>query len=353
MSRTIHFLESMSTHVSNPEELFGVDDPKREYRRLAKERHPDRGGTEAGFKELQLWWDRAQLKMKAGTYGDMKPYAIALLRIGSREWSILRLLRSSNGFRYYEAESEYTKAILKACSSPDLRKLAENEHKILQKLNAERPSSDGYSPWPIPIAFSNIPGPNNTRLPGILYQHPVPDDLVSLRDVMAAYPSGLDMRDVAWMVNRLLDVVGFSESWGFAHTALTPDNVFISPAGHLVYIEEWQFATEHGSVAKYAPTGWKHLRAQEIREKRPVSNTTDLYAVGALASNLLHGCSNASTVRPPSTASSHAVMGLLRSCTLPVRPFYGVGQLFQEFAAALERAYGPRKFRPFTLPHPT
>ena len=51
-----------------PEDLFGTDEPRRAYRRLARLTHPDTGGETDAFARLTaLWRERASASEPAGS----------------------------------------------------------------------------------------------------------------------------------------------------------------------------------------------------------------------------------------------------------------------------------------------
>ena len=70
-----------------------------------------------------------------------------------------------------------------------------------------------------------------------------PDELYSLEEVRAAYPAGIDARDMAWMWRRLLTVLGFVHEQRLVHGCVTPDHVLIEPREHKLVLIGWCGAT--------------------------------------------------------------------------------------------------------------
>ncbi len=135
----------------------------------------------------------------------------------------------------------------------------------------------------------------------------LPDGLHSLREVRTAYRAGLDGRDWAWMARRILMTLDAAERM---HGGLTLDTVLIHPRRHGVVLTGWvtpprsehQAATDDG--AAIATLFDEMLAADESRQRR--------FACGAAQLN------------PRRTLA--------------------------EYDLLLRHLYGPRRFRPFTLP---
>src|SRR5260370_33176398 len=75
-----------------PEEIFGpVDQASKEFRRLAMVVHPDVAGkdTEEIFKKLEQWWQRAEARIKRGTYGDAKGEPILIAQTKKYRFEVL------------------------------------------------------------------------------------------------------------------------------------------------------------------------------------------------------------------------------------------------------------------------
>ena len=84
-----------------------------------------------------------------------------------------------------------------------------------------------------------------------------PDDLYSLEQVRAAYPNGLDARDMAWIWRRLLTILGFVHQQNLAHTAVTPDHILIEPREHKLILIAFSAAAPFGMLPYLAPMRWR------------------------------------------------------------------------------------------------
>lgn len=125
----------------------------------------------------------------------------------------------------------------------------------------------------------------------------VPDGMFSLRDVRAAYPDGLDGRDWAWMVRRILMALDTAGK----HGNISLDTVLIHPEQHGVMLISPRGASSTGQVSDLFPL---MLATNETRQL---------------------------------TFAKHAE-------TLAAEVF------LREYDLLLRAMYGPNRFRPFGMP---
>jgi hypothetical protein len=156
-----------------------------------------------------------------------------------------------------------------------------------------------------------------------------PDDLYSLQEVRAAYPNGIDARDMAWMWRRLLTILGYVHQQGFAHGLVTPDHVLIEPSGHKLVLISWCGAVSFGSQPSLVPFRWREW----INPKDRMSSSTDLACAGRSMLFLLN-----SSIEP--AISRH----LLRAGTVS-----DAWKLLEDFDRLIEALWGPRQFREFRM----
>ncbi|MDG9678893.1 serine/threonine protein kinase [Micromonospora sp. DH14] len=163
--------------------------------------------------------------------------------------------------------------------------------------------------------------------------------LHTLDEVRRAYPDGLDARDVAWMWRRLLVVLGLAHRAGIVHGAVLPRHVLIEPDAHGVVLVDWCFSTPVGSTVPALVPGHEDWYPPEVARKRQCGPGTDIWMATRCMTSLLN---------------RHAPRELLtfaqgcRQRFLSDRPDDAWG-LLRELDQVLDRLYGPRTFRPFTL----
>ncbi|GAB06791.1 hypothetical protein GOAMR_59_00920 [Gordonia amarae NBRC 15530] len=130
-------------------------------------------------------------------------------------------------------------------------------------------------------------------------QYQIPDGMVSLREVHEAYPDGLDGRDWAWMLRRILMTLAAA---GRPHGALSVDTVLIRPEQHGVVLTGWTAAIG-GDGPVLAGLTDTMLRSREPRQSR-----------------FMHAAQELSP-----------------------------GKQLTEYDLLLQHLYGRRRFRPFTV----
>ncbi|MFD6952468.1 molecular chaperone DnaJ [Nocardiopsis sp. TSRI0078] len=167
----------------------------------------------------------------------------------------------------------------------------------------------------------------------------------SLADVRRAHPDGVDPRDAAWMWRRLLVAVGNANRAGVVHGAVVPEHVLIHPGRHGLVLVDWCYSVTSAAAhtAPHIPAMVPHrgdLYPEEVLDRRPAVPATDVHMATRCVEYLTAG-------RLP-----RPLRAFVRGCTLPAperRPGDGI-RLLGELDEALERAFGPRRFRPFHMP---
>ncbi|MVU77868.1 hypothetical protein GPX89_11500 [Nocardia sp. ET3-3] len=160
------------------------------------------------------------------------------------------------------------------------------------------------------------------------------DGFVTMDDIRAAHPGGLDPRDYAWMHRRLLRCLAGARLAGWVHTAISPANVLVHPRQHGIVLAGWSFATRPGNPA--AATLKSLDYPPEIRDA--VSPATDVHLAHRLMLTMLGD-------RAPALMRTYATGCLQADPRL--RP--EAADLLGEFDDLLDRLYGKRRFRPFEL----
>jgi len=306
-----------------PADLFGADGPHA-YRRLARLVHPDAGGPRAAFDRLTALWRAygpVRITTRRGTYA-----------LGTTP------VRGDLANLYDAGET-----MIKIPRDPAVNDLLEREAIALRQLPQD---GDGrFLPY-VPRLVESFRHRDETtgverrvnaigRLDGF---HP-------LTEVRAAYPGGVDPRDVAWMWRRLLVALGFAHRAGVLHGAVLPEHVLIHPGEHGLVLVDWCY-----SVPGCHPDGGDRVPAMvtrragwyppEVAAREHAGPGTDVYLATRCMTYLMAD-------RAPKPLRAFA-----RGCLLTAedrRP-QDAWRLLAELDDLLERLYGPRRFRPFHLP---
>ncbi|MET8201687.1 serine/threonine protein kinase [Micromonospora taraxaci] len=304
-------------------DLFGADQPARRYRELVAALHPDhlpadpavRAEATEAFIHVTTRW-RARQVTVLGDY-----------RLGA-------LAHSGDLADLYDVGDD---RLLKLPRRPTDNDLMTREAHALRTI-AERgdPRYLPYVPRLVEEFRHRDAATGAERRINVLATAP---GLHDLDEVRRAYPDGLDARDVAWMWRRLLVALGLAHRAGVVHGAVVPRHVLIEPDGHGVVLVDWCFSAPVGSTIPALVPGHEDWYPPEVAQKRQCGPGTDIWMATRCMTWLLN---------------RHAPCELLtfaqgcRQRLLGKRPD-DAWRLLPELDQVLDRLYGPRTFRPFTL----
>ena len=161
------------------------------------------------------------------------------------------------------------------------------------------------------------------------------DDLYTLAEVRAAYPAGLDARDMAWIWRRLLTVLGFAHQSGVSHGAVLPVHVLIGPADHKLVLIDWCAAAVPGRVPLPVPPAVPAAYREWVAVDRFATPAADVRAASRCMRDLL-GPADPAVTRHLDRAGQGTSTD--------------AWQLRDEFDRLIETLWGSRQFRPLTMP---
>ena len=152
----------------------------------------------------------------------------------------------------------------------------------------------------------------------------------------------IDFRDVAWMLNRVLEGLGLAHRAGYVHGAVLPPHVAINPGNHAGRLLDWCYSARIGQPLKAYPLAWKAFYPPEVFKKTPAEPSVDIYMAAGLAKWLAR------------SDSPYPFFAFLAGCMLPSasrRPS-DAWDVHEEFNELLAGLVGPRKFRHFEWSEP-
>lgn len=318
-------------------EGLSPEDAKVLYHELAKSMHPDKGGDVAAFQDMQAEYD-----------ASLSPARIEVVS-KTRTYQVVGAAVDLGPFVTYEVEYDggHEHAILKIAKSQDDNDLMAREVRALKEI-AKGVEGTRYGPYfpDVVESFRQRDTATGTIRRVLVYKRA--PGLVSLAQVRAAYPDGLHPKDWAWMYRRLLIAVGAAHRFGgVVHGNLTPGNIFIQPEQHGVVIENWTHASVYDEDAEeYAlipaiDSRYRSMYAPEVLAKELPDEGTDIFTVGKLSEFALNW-----TITP-SAITAHTRGATLAKQTM--RP-NDAWNLLDAYDGLIERLWGPRTFRAFTMP---
>lgn len=363
MSTTTAAAVDMATR---PEEVFGeltgtLDEKlaaaRRTYRRLALEVHPDRNpspSAASAFQNLTRIWELTQIELRAGTYGQPRGVTAAYgiqIRSKTAEYTLLERVAAGDIADVY-------RAVMKATVSPDPVEVAvkivragrdndlmQAEARNLAKIQGERPRD--YDPFFPELIDSFI-----IRQPGAQRRANVFDLLEgfhTIEEILAAFPRGLDPRDMAWMFRRLLVALSLAHESEVVHGAPLPGNVLIHPEKHGLVLVGWGASVQTEGQIRSVVRRNRYWYPQEVINKRPVGPETDVSLAARTMIRLLDGHPETG-VLPLSVPAP--LRAFFRACVLPDREKRpdDAWRLKEDLDMVLRRLYGKPKFRQLYLP---
>lgn len=161
------------------------------------------------------------------------------------------------------------------------------------------------------------------------------DGFISLRDVLDAYPHGIDVRDLAWIWRRGLAAISLLHELDIVHGSLLPEHVLIHPYEHGLQLCGMVTAVPAGTTVKLK-VGATNFYAPEVLKKEEATTATDLYMWHRVMLRMLRQDT------PKQFFSFIDGVCFERPAVRPQDPKYLLG----EYDDLLFRIY-PRKFRHF------
>lgn len=239
-------------------------------------------------------------------------------------------------------------AVLKMAKSRSDNDLVQQEATVLKSLKHDRTLRHLYSGLYEGKAYNIIEAAS---------------DFYTLAEVLKTYPNGLDFQDAIWMFNRTLEGLGKSHTEGVIHGAVTPKHIMVRMGDHKGILIDWSYSVlepQHRMApASVVPPPVSALCAEyrdyyppEVFRKDPAAPPHDIYMASKVMIALLGG--NVATNEMPSSVPELLQETLLKTLTTRTRDrAHGEVLTFhREIREVMQILVGPRKFRPFTMPHP-
>ena len=335
-----------------PEDVFGdLGDDKSAtlsevFRRMALHVHPDKNANDAEraksvFQSLTEWRNRAEERIKAGVYGDRSKIKEVVLTTKKSTYTLSELIATGDISTVYRGtlRGSSDPMVFKVCRNPANNAMLDVEQSILTYLRDEAVTCKLKAMVhivPFVESFMVADGKVSKRVNVFKYS----SANVSLADVAKAYPAGIDMRDAAWMLNRIIAALVVLEQAKVVHGAIVPEHVLIAPESHNAILVGWSYAVRNGNPISAIVPSRKADYPRDVLSKRPSCTGMDLH----MAAKTILGIVNPHTV-------PRQINGLLRTCLLGAahRP-NSAYDFYQDFNAELNAAFGPKKFREFKMP---
>lgn len=285
-----------------------------------------------------------------------QPVEPMLVQTPTHAFTVLEPLAGGESARVYHCDVRTKKggatapAVFKIAATGVANEGLKNESVTLWLLTFAEGSGAHQPFFPRVVeSFAYVDEARVTRRANVLAYDPSirsPAELYSLAEVRAAYPDGLDARDVAWMLRRVLSLLAFAHGAGVGHGAVTPAHVLIEPREHKLVVVGW--ANAGGVDANVGPHSTDRVAASWLAEPTP-RREADVALAGRTFIGLLGG--DPVDVELPDSVDA-GVARFLERCVLG-RDISGSkqpGRLLSDFDRLIDSLWGKRTFRPFAMP---
>lgn len=339
---------------------------KQQFRYLAKVLHPDgqepkyRKEAEQLFAELNRLHSNAVTALKEGRYSkpfgkgfsaiddggtfdltsSLATYRLSKTAFAKGDFSVL--------YRGVRVTGSSEQVIAKVARAPATNAWLENEAKILMKFRDAKSGDplSGITRFVPNLADAFlVEGAGNKRYRVLITK--AVDNLVSVADIIAVYPKGLDPRDASWIYRRIIAQTLAASMVGVVHGAIVPDHILVGPITHNPLHIGWAHALSSGHITHIIPK-YKDYYPREVFDRRSPDHTTDLYMASKTMIHLLGGDVKRNAL--PSTVPKRVGEVILRSvASSPAsRPQDGK-QLLDDFTRVIKEEWG-RTYRALTMP---
>lgn len=375
----LHILNERLKTATTPEEVFGVligskitqeSSIRRLHRTLLRITYVDHQPedlkplAEETFKLLQDRYEAALYRLEMGVYGtkkaapkpaDASPIPVEV-KSKKGSYTIKKALGSTCISALYLATTEGKQVILKVTRNPSDNDLAANELKVIAAIIKAKPEMQGYFPTVLDH-FQLLD--NKVKKQASVY--PYSKGYYSLAEVINHYPKGIDIRDAAWMINRIFEGLWATHKAGYVHGAIVPPHILIGAnqvvgdQDHGAILTEWSYSVHtvgdngHKPYIKAICPDYKDWYPPEVLTKATPTSATDIYMAAKTIVKLLGGDPAVNMI--PSTVPVK-VQGFLRACLIPAlhRRSSSTGTLCDDLKSIWKELFGKRVFRHFVMP---
>lgn len=245
------------------------------------------------------------------------------------------------------------KVIAKVSTTPTMNTWLERDALVLKKFttaSAGDPLAGVARFVPKLIETFLMEGEKGTRY-RVNIMKDVPD-LVSVADIVKAYPTGLETTQAVWIFRRILAQTLAASMAGVVHGAMVPDHILVDPYKrepmHIGWAHSIDAPVQDGKRITHVIKRWRDLYPPEVFDKKVPDHRTDFYMASKTMIVLLGGDAKRNTL--PRAVPKSVGEVLLRSVepSPARRPSDGV-QLLDDFTRVIRAEWGVR-YQPLMMP---
>ncbi len=307
--------------LSEPEQLFpgDLDRAKELYRKLAREHHPDHGGSKDAFQKLNELYDAAVKRIENGTWAGS-----SILNLDGTKNEYLRSFPFELGHTYICKDS--------------LIFVFDKEHAALAENAAARSGIFTFKDDKMRNEMKRFL-PNNVRKfklkdGRVTLIEEKPKDLVRLRDLLQHSGGSIDPKHAAWIGSSIHNVICYLQWAGMVHQDISLDTFYVSPPDHRgVLLGGWWYSTKAGQALRTVNKRTFNVLPWEARSGKISSIAIDLELCRLTVRELLGG------TKPPKQMEQF----------LQAPAGDDAVEEYKKWHEALTKSFGARKFTKWEL----
>lgn len=244
-----------------------------------------------------------------------------------------------------QADAVNTRTVLvKIAKQPYYNDLIEKDIEVLGKLHPEQGIKDRAFPKYYPASYGGV---LVNGLQGHILE-PI-ENCVTIADVLRAYPGGIDYRDMAWMLKRVLVGLWFAHKRNAIHGSVLPPHILLTLHDHGGRLIDWSYSTEPRVKVPAMVTEYEDFYPPEVPSSQPAREGTDLYMAVKCAQALLGGDPKTKDFPDLVPEPIKALFDLCLNENVNMRPIDS-SEIHDTFDRLLKDAVGKPTFRPFSMP---
>lgn len=277
--------------AKRPIDCFGSVKSQKELKSIyldyVKQIHPDTAVgrdqyiSTQGFLLLQELYNKGLEELEKGIYCiknivDLytKQDALFEINVHNKQYKFYELIFNGELADIYRGTCDKDLVVLKLAVDENDNELLKQEYDTL--LNYSHPSI------PIVRDYIKINGCSAVVMDNI--------DGENLVEIMKRHPKGLDIKIVAWMMERLLSVVGYLHSNYIVHGNIIPENIIVNGVTHNVSLTGFSFHVNKANEDdKHYQIRNDDFSAPEVNKTSKVNPSSDIYSLGKLFIYMLGG----------------------------------------------------------------
>ena len=232
-------------------------------------------------------------------------------------------------------EREY---LVKLARGPDACAALQKEQQTLARLVAMAEANTYRAYLPTLVETVRVPGRPARRANVYAYE----TGWHTLEQLHEQRPA-LDGRHLAWILNRLLTILGFVHRQGVVHRAVLPEHVLVYAPTHGLQLVGWGHGVGAGQRLSRLSARYRGWYPPEVVKQQPVAVATDLYLAAKCIVYLAGGDPRTDALPDHVPEPLRRFVGTLLLPGLRMRPD-DAWAVLDDFARLLRQVYGPPLF---------